>query len=455
MKKIWTIAWKEVYLTFTDRTLLLIMVVTPLMISSIVGMAFGGFAEEGGVPFSNIPVVIVNLDEGVTQNDTPLNYGQSFEALLIPIEQTSEPVVDLSCPLTSNGEAENDAGGDTLRDMFDAVTMVSVVDARNGVRDGDFAAAVIIPADFSRRIGSPDIDVEATTIEVYGDSGQTVFAAVVHNVVSQFTDRIRTGNIAVNSTIGGLMPIVMQNSTALVELNTNEQIQAHFACGFEDVFNSIHIESLSVDPDANALSGFGEIMVMVGAAQAVFFALFSGQFGVIGIVEERRTWTLQRLIVSPTPRAVILAGKLVGTLVMVVFQLVLLLVFLTLITSLADGEFSMIWGTSYLAIGAVVLALGVAVCGFGVLVSGIAKTPEQVGSFGSVLNIIMAMFGGAFGFQFGAPLAYLSIVHWGVDAFNELSSGGTDVALNLLVLVVVGTGMFAVGWWLFSRRVDV
>jgi ABC-2 type transport system permease protein len=454
MKKIWTIAWKEVYLTFTDRNLLLIMVATPLLISSIVGLAFGGFAEEGGVPFSDIPVVIVNLDEGAVQEGMPVSYGQSFVDLMVPREANNGSLEGLPCPLTQGQESEG-ATGSTLQEMFDAQLTDSADDARNAVRDGDYAAAVIIPVEFSERITSIGSDADTTSIEVYGDSGQSVFAAVIHNVVTAFTDRVLTGNIARSATINGLLSVFAQNPQAGAELRSNEGIQAYFTCGFEDVFNSVNIESLPVDPDANALSGFGEILVMIGSAQAVFFAMFAGQFGVISIVEERRTWTLQRLIVSPTPKAVILAGKLFGTMVMVVFQLVILLACLTLITSLADGQFTMIWGTNYLAIAAVILALGVAVCGLGVLVSGIARTPEQVGSFGSVLNIIMAMFGGAFGVEFGPPLAYLSIVYWGVDAFNELSTGGTDIAVNLLVLLCVGAAMFVVGWWLFSRRVDV
>ncbi len=48
LRKILTIAWKEVYLTFTDRNLLLIMILAPLAISAIVGMAFGG--ASGGSP---------------------------------------------------------------------------------------------------------------------------------------------------------------------------------------------------------------------------------------------------------------------------------------------------------------------------------------------------------------------------------------------------------------------
>ena len=88
MKKLWAIAWKDVYLTFTDRNLLMIMVATPVLISTIVGMAFGSFADEGGVPFSDIPVAVVNLDQGSEQQGQPVNYGQQFlDGLLAQVSQ--------------------------------------------------------------------------------------------------------------------------------------------------------------------------------------------------------------------------------------------------------------------------------------------------------------------------------------------------------------------------------
>ena len=42
MRKIWTIAWKELYMTFSDRNLVAIMIAAPLAISTIIGLAFGG-----------------------------------------------------------------------------------------------------------------------------------------------------------------------------------------------------------------------------------------------------------------------------------------------------------------------------------------------------------------------------------------------------------------------------
>lgn len=62
MDKIFTVTWKELYSSFTDRPRLLYMLATPLAISLILGLAFGG--GSGDLTIQDIPVAIVNLDVG-------------------------------------------------------------------------------------------------------------------------------------------------------------------------------------------------------------------------------------------------------------------------------------------------------------------------------------------------------------------------------------------------------
>jgi ABC-type Na+ efflux pump permease subunit len=79
MHTIRTIAWKELYATFTNRNLLLIMLVTPLALSLIIGLAFGGGGDSGPT-IADVPVVVVNLDEGIELGGMNLgtDAGQGF-----------------------------------------------------------------------------------------------------------------------------------------------------------------------------------------------------------------------------------------------------------------------------------------------------------------------------------------------------------------------------------------
>ena len=63
MRKIWTIAWKDVSTTFRDRNLVLVMLAAPLAVATVIALAFGGISG-GDIPIKDIPVAIVNLDKG-------------------------------------------------------------------------------------------------------------------------------------------------------------------------------------------------------------------------------------------------------------------------------------------------------------------------------------------------------------------------------------------------------
>ena len=65
MRKILVITAKEIYTVFRDRNLVLLMFATPLVLSTIIGLAFGGLGESDVPDFADIPVAVVNHDEGV------------------------------------------------------------------------------------------------------------------------------------------------------------------------------------------------------------------------------------------------------------------------------------------------------------------------------------------------------------------------------------------------------
>ena len=78
MRKIWTIAWKDVSTTFRDRNLVLVMLAAPLAVATVIALAFGGTGED--VVIKDIPVAIVNLDKGANGQ----NLGDIYVNTFIP-----------------------------------------------------------------------------------------------------------------------------------------------------------------------------------------------------------------------------------------------------------------------------------------------------------------------------------------------------------------------------------
>ena len=459
MNKIRIIAWKDIYETFTDRSLLLIMIATPLLISTIVAVVFGGFADENGITFSDIPMAIVNLDTGIEQQGDEINYGQQLVDIFQPPLTNIPSDNNANCPLVEGDIAANDSQM-SLEVLFATSQLYDVDEAREGVENGDYAAAVIVPAGFSESLApqiGPQAEGEAPQepqqIEVYANSGQPIFSSIVNSVVDGYVKQLQTGNIAIAASINTL---IAQNPVASLRLQNDAQVQALLGCGFSPDLNTISINQLPIvtQDDGTALDGFSTILLQIGAAQTVFFGLFSAQFGVLNIIEERRQWTLQRLLISPTSRFEVLAGKFGGTFVTVVFQIVIMMLALMLVATVVNGTFVNLWGANIVGIVAVVLSLALAICGIGTLLAGFAQTPEQAGVIGSVVNIVLALFGGAFGTPLPSPFREMSLIYWGVDALDKLSVGNYDILLNIAVLVAQGVVLFLIGLRMFSRNLD-
>jgi ABC-2 type transport system permease protein len=473
MNKLWTIAVKEVRTRFTDRTLLLIMIAAPLAISTIIGLAFGGLGSTSS-PIQNIPVAVVNHDSTGT-------YGISFGAVLaglltegeLPAGTSASPA---DCPQTAaagGGTAEGDL---TLGELIDGTAFDETVAsglvadgtivapsavagspeyldaaARAAVDKGVYTAVVIVPADYTAALESladPRQAPAATTVTVYGNAGRGLSAGIVRSVVDSVTAQLISGNIAIGATLTELAT----RQPAALAAAPNADLGALFACAFVPGNDLVQLTNQPVQAAPTSMAG--TLLVTFGSAQALFFALFTGQFGILSMYEERQNGTLQRILVSPTPRWAILGGKLVGVLASVLFQLLALALALTVVGSLIEGRLVFIWGTDLPRLGLVFLAVAVAVSGLGMLLAGVLKGIEQANVVGSVLNIALGVLGGAFGFQLPRSVAQASLIYWARDAFDMLAAGRGDVSLNILVLLIQGVVMFAVGLFLFNKRFE-
>jgi ABC-2 type transport system permease protein len=475
MSKLWTIAAREIWTRFTDRNLLLIMLAAPLVISTIIGLAFGGLGRTSS-PIRDIPVVVVNHDQ-------PVLDGTSFGVLLAGL-LTEGQLPAGSGPSTADRPQPSAAPGggstgDTLTlgelidgRTFDEAAAQRLVDdgtiappsaaagspeyldaaARAAVDKGLYTALVTIPADFSGALNSladPRQTPAATSVAVYGNAGQGLSAGIVRSVIDTITAQMLGGNIAIGATLTELAA----GQPAALAAASNLDLSKLFACAFVPGNDLVQLANEPVQ--ATRTSTAGALLVTFGSAQALFFALFTGQFGILSMYEERENGTLQRILVSPTPRWAILGGKLVGVLASVLFQLVALVLALTIVGSLIEGQLTFIWGTDLVRLGLVLLAVAVAVSGLGMLMAGVLKGIEQANVVGSVLNIALGVLGGAFGFQLPRSVAQFSLIYWAREAFDVLAAGRGDVALNILVLFVEGAVMFGLGLILFNRRFEV
>lgn len=442
LTKIWTITWKELYTTFTDRNLILIMIFTPLALATIIGAAFSGFINTSNdVPVQDIPVAVVNLDTGTTVNGTSFNNGATIVNLLVPQDGKADP-------------------NNALQKLTKAETVSDADTARKAVDSGKYAAAIIIPADFSAKLTySQGHAIEPVSVEVYASPATPTSGAIIRSITESIVNGIATGNITVEATIETLIERAKSDPAFGLQFaasSASGAFKPDFAPAFGGSSNPISIQQQTVSGQAATFSP----LVVFGSAQAIFFMLFTAMGSATSLLEERRDGTLQRLIVSPTPRMVILAGKLLGTFLTCVVQVTILIIALTIVGSILAGKVQFIWGSNILAVGLVIVAVALAASGLGTLVASLVRTPEQGNVIGGVISMVMGVFGGAF---FGTsvlpafvkPLTNLTVTYWGTDAFTKLAQNQTDIGTNLIVLFAMGIVLFVAGLVIFSRRLSV
>lgn len=457
MNKIWVIASRDIYTALADRSLMLIMFVTPLAISTIIALAFSNISG-GGAPLRDIPVALVNLDEGI---DGGFASGSIFTSLLVA--DAGDIISDSDMPICGETVRSDDTDMDfTLLELTNTTLVDSAEEARQAVDRGLYAVAIIIPPDFSQSItySQSKRTLNAVSVEVYGDPARPISVSVMGSITEGIVNQIMTGQITVASTIETMIaraqsdPVFGLNFLAL---NASGAFDPDFSCAFTPVLNPISIDRQQVGVAHQ--NGEFNLLVIFGSALALFFALFTANGGATTILEENKNWTLQRLLITPTSRFQIMLGKLIGIFVLVLIQLIFLLFALTLINTMLTGAFRMIWGDNLLLTFVLLIAGALSASGVGMITAATATSMEQANIIGSIVAMFMGITGGAF-FQLPPSpivdfISSFSIVHWGSEAFTMLSQGQSDVGVHVVILLGIGALFFGVSLIIFNRRQDL
>src|SRR5262249_50025051 len=132
------------------------------------------------------------------------NNGEILVNILMPAAATASTGITTptNCPTTQSGTAASAGQGLSLQELLKTEALSDPAAARAGVESGKYAAAVIIPADFTANMTySPNADIKPTQIEVYGDPKRPIAAGIVRRIVEGIVTGITTGNVALASTL--------------------------------------------------------------------------------------------------------------------------------------------------------------------------------------------------------------------------------------------------------------
>lgn len=416
MKKILNIALKDIFLNFRDPMGLVIMLVAPLALTLVIAAALGG--TGGSSPaLSDIPVALVNYDTG------------SLSPYFIEAFSSEE-----------------------LADLLEPVVMTDEAQAMQLLANDEIASVVIIPANFSESIlpaglaagqTLPPAESSPSTVMVHANPSRTISSNIIRSVVDEILNRFISGRVSSQLTIqqlilsGRLSPTEAASygqsiGPSLSQAEPNQQITLRTTVLDEAQDNEFSWLEYSAP------------------SMAILFLMFTLSNAGRSLLAERDGGTLPRMLVSPSSRAQIVAGKMLGNYFTGLLQMSILFV-------AGHFLFKISWGNP-LAVTLLTLALVAAITGWGMLPAVVSRTPGQASAIGTAITLTFSALSGTFVPRGALPnwLQGLSLVTpnaWGNEWYYRLINGASlnEVLPAVLVLLAMATVLFAIASIAFRR----
>ena len=397
MRSALLIAGKDLRQRVRDRSVFLWGVLAPLGLAAIFSLVFN--------PISNSEFhalfVVVDEDRG------PI--AQSFLKQLESLER--EGTVTLSA-----AESEEEA-----RSMVEAGS-----DAFASADKLQADAAFILPEGLSDRV----LGGGGAEMTVIGGRGSELSAQMAYAIADGFVSRLRAVDISVRAAL----PAGQQTQQEEVARLTQQAAARSNPVSLQDISASTR----QLDATTQMTAGM-----------AVFFMLFTVQFGVAGLLEERRLATMSRLLAAPIKRGLIVAGKALTSLALGVGSMGVLVVATTFLLGAHWGD----------PLGAAMLIVAVVFAAMGILgvVAATARTQEQAANFSAVIALVLGLLGGSFFpvSQVGGILSFLSLLTphaWFIRGLGDLAGGGrAEILPSVVALLAFGLVTASVSW-VFLRR---
>jgi ABC-2 type transport system permease protein len=289
--------------------------------------------------------------------------------------------------------------------------------------DGRTGAVILIPAGFSTAVTSG----QPTTVRIVGLPEAPLATQIAKSVIGSFASEVGSIQLAIHAGAGWQpgQPVPALDPAAVDEIR--------------GLASPIVVEDLPIERHQASSTTF------YAAAMAIMFLFFASIFGPIGLLAERRTGTLARLLAAPISSGSIVLGAAITAFVLGIVSMTVLVVG----TSALLGA---TWGPPLL-VGALIVAAVVAASGMSMLICTLARTDEQAGGWNAMVSISLAVLGGSMIPLANAPellrqLSRITPHAWflaAIDSMSGASVGPSDVAPAVAVLLAFGLVTGAVG----------
>ena len=414
MIKAWTITLKDTLIRFRDRSGLLMNLIAPLVLAAIMGAAFSNFSGDAP-PITDIPIILINQDEG--------ELGENFATIF---------------------------ADDQLANLVALTEMTDLETALTTIEEGETRVVIYLPPEFSSVMENVDNE-QPVELQLYTDPTASVspqiIASIVEQIVIGFNQTLISADVAVQQLTVDHAP---QLGAKL--MNLGQAINETLGESATQQPATLNIATVVEGEDDEEEF---DLVAFFMPSMAIFFLMFSMMDGARSILDERNAGTLDRLLTTPTATLQIVLGKVGGTMLTGILQMMILVLASALI-------FGLDWGGSPLGVTMLILATVMAAACLGTFIAAFGKQPAQTQIIGTAVSILFGMIGGNF-IQASAlpswmqPISKLTLNRWAMDGFLELvinRSGVAGILPHVGILLLMSAIFLLLGVWSFRRQLE-
>ncbi|NYB75405.1 ABC transporter permease [Sedimentibacter hydroxybenzoicus DSM 7310] len=423
---------KDLKIILSDKKALAIMILMPIILTTILSMALKGSFASGDSDFEPINIAVVKLYDEKVDN-------QMFESSLKNSLVADSMGEDAIQKLIDSGEdinPENLFFDDFLesKDVSELIKYTLVSDekkALNKLNNEEVSAIVLLPDKFiyNMKVNLLTPFRNKVDIKILTHPDKSLSGKIVSSVIDAYSNAMSTIIIGKNVVI----ETSMTNNISDDGFDNLDQLME----GISDV-----IKSIDVNLDNVVMEGRKQVNSAdyYAVGMMTMFILFAAGIGGRMLLEEKDNQTYQRMVIAGTTKLEILSGNF-----MTVFLIALLQI--TVMITFTHFALKVQWGN----IGSVILISIVsafAVAGLGSFVGALtykAGNYKMANMFESAIIQVMALLGGSF-FpidvmpEFMQNLSFLSLNGIAIRSYLKIITGYAvaDILNHILMLIAMG-----------------
>lgn len=446
MKAVIDIAINDLRIMFKDRSIWINLIIVPLVIAYVVGIANGG-GNSGTPSAPKLIIDVINNDSGaISQQFFDDMRAANPNFVLCPYDNDSANVCQFDHSNQNMVAIEMNATQEYIAkefpDSFVAHSGYTLDEAlaEQRLKDQTSLALILIPNGFTDQINAgKDVHI------VYRSNESATAPSYILQSVQAEIQRLGGALTAANvgtSAVANFPPLTFKDAADKAAFT--DAIRQKASTLWSQ--NPAQVEYTVAQPvkattTQSGVSGFSQSMPGIGTMYAMFIIFPAAA----AIILERKTWTLQRLAVMPISRAQILGGKLLARFATGMLEYAIMFGFGFLL--------GVRYGSDPVAILLLMVTFTLAVTALTLALTSLLHNEGQARGIALFLTLTLAPLGGAWWPldivpEFMRTIGHISPVAWVMDGFRSViffGGGLGTVIVPLLVLLAMAVVFFAIG----------